>query len=80
MGTESDIRSWKKDDIVGTPISYVIYFINYKVTLRIIFYVLFGFSISEKTKVAFFWYEYLRIYMYVRYYEILGTNSLSHKV
>jgi hypothetical protein len=29
--------------------------------LRIIINVLFGFSISEKTEDAFFWYEYLRI-------------------
>ena len=36
------------------------FIINYKVTKGIIFNVLFGFSISEKTEVKFFWYEYLR--------------------
>jgi hypothetical protein len=46
--------------LLGHPISYVIYY-QLQGHLRIIFNVLSGFSISEKTKVAFFWYEYLRI-------------------
>jgi hypothetical protein len=46
--------------LLGHPISYVIYY-QLQGHLRIILNVLFGFSISEKTEVAFFWYEYLRI-------------------
>ena len=62
MGTVFDIRSRKKDDIVGTSnISYVIYYQLQGHLKDIFFDVLFGFSISEKTEVAFFWYEYLRI-------------------
>ncbi len=41
-------------------ISYVIYY-QLQGHLTIIFNVLFDFSISERTDVAFFWYEYLRV-------------------
>ena len=50
----------RKMILLGHPISYVIYY-QLQGHLRIIFNVLFGFSISEKTEDAFFWYEYLRI-------------------
>ena len=56
MGTEIDIRSRKKDDIVGYQISYD----QLQGHLTNIFNVWFGFSISERTDVVFFWYEYLR--------------------
>jgi hypothetical protein len=46
--------------LLGHPINYVIYN-QLQGHLRIIFNVLSGFSISEKTEDAFFWYEYLRI-------------------
>jgi len=59
MGTVSDIRSGKKDELMGHQISYVIYY-QLQGRLTIIFNVLFSFSISERTDVAFFWYEYLR--------------------
>jgi hypothetical protein len=54
MGTVGGIRSRKKDDIDGTS--------NYQLQghLTIIFNVLFSFSISERTDVEFFWYEYIR--------------------
>jgi hypothetical protein len=46
----------RKMILLGHPISYVIYY-QLEGHLRIIFNVLLGFSISEKTKVAFFWYD-----------------------
>ena len=55
----------RKMILLGHPINYVIYY-QLQGHLRIIFNVLSGFSISEKTEDAFFWYEYLRINMYVR--------------
>ena len=45
--------------LMGHQISYVIYY-QLQGHLTIIFNVLFSFSISERTDVAFFWYEYLR--------------------
>jgi hypothetical protein len=45
--------------LLGHQISYVIYY-QLKGHLTIIFNVLFGFSISQQTDVAFFLYEYLR--------------------
>jgi hypothetical protein len=50
----------RKMILLGHQIRYVIYY-QLQGHLRIIFNVLFDFSISEKTEVAFFWYEYLRI-------------------
>ena len=60
MGTVYDIRSRKTDDIVGTPITYVIYD-QLKGHLKTILNVLPGFSISEQVDVTFFLYEYLRM-------------------
>jgi hypothetical protein len=60
MGTLSDIRSRKKDDIFRT-LNSLCHFYQLQGHITIIFYVLFGFSISERTDVAFFWYEYLRL-------------------
>ena len=57
------------------------FIINYKVTQQLfLMYCLVGFSISEQTDVAFFWYEYLRIYMYVRQNEIMGYRFLISKI
>jgi hypothetical protein len=42
-------------------ISYVIFYYQLQGHLTIIFNLLFSFSISEQTDVAFFWYEYLRV-------------------
>ena len=44
--------------LMGHQISYVIYY-QLQGHLMIIFNVLFSFSISERTDVVFFWYEYL---------------------
>ena len=60
LNLTSEVGIGKKMILLGHPISYVIYY-QLQGHLRIIFNVLSGFSISEKTKVAFFWYEYLRI-------------------
>ena len=60
----------RKMTLLGHQISYVIYY-QLQGHLTIIFNVLFVFSISEKTEVALFWYEYLRIH--------LGIDSLSRK-
>ena len=49
----------RKMTLLGHQISYVIYY-QLEGHSTIIFNVLFGFSISERTDVAFFWYEYLR--------------------
>ena len=49
-----------KITLLRHQISYVIYY-QLQGHLTIIFNVLFGFSISEKTEDVFFWYEYLRI-------------------
>jgi hypothetical protein len=49
----------RKMILLGHQISYVIYY-QLKGHLTIIFNVLFGFSISQQTDVAFFLYEYLR--------------------
>ena len=49
----------RKMILLGHTISYVIYY-QLQVHLTIIFNVLFSFSISERTDVVFFWYEYLR--------------------
>ncbi len=46
--------------LLGHQISYVIYY-QLQGHLTSIFNVLFGFSISERTGVGFFWYEYLRL-------------------
>ena len=74
MGTESDIRSKKKDDIVGTFNS-----ICHKGHLRIMFNVLFGFSISEKKKLRSFGIN-TSVYKHVStIVRILGTDSLSRK-
>ena len=53
MGTESESEVESKMTIVGTSISSVIYY-QLQGHLMIIFNVLFGFSISERTDVAFF--------------------------
>ena len=50
----------RKMTLLGHQISYVIYY-QLQGHLTIIFNVLFGFSISERTDVVFFWYEYLRV-------------------
>jgi hypothetical protein len=55
----------RKMILLGHPISYVIYY-QLQGHLRIILNVLFGFSISEKTEVAFFWYMNASIYKLVR--------------
>ena len=47
----------RKMILLGHTISYVIYY-QLQGHLRMIFTVLFGFSISEKTEFALFWYEY----------------------
>jgi hypothetical protein len=62
MRTVSDIRRRKKLILLGQPICHVIYY-QLQGHLTIIFNVLFGFSISEQTGIAFFWYEYLGIYV-----------------
>ena len=49
-----------KMTLLRHQISYVIYY-QLQGHLTIIFNVLFEFSISERTDVAFFWYEYLRV-------------------
>ena len=58
----------RKMTLLGHQINYVIHY-QLQGHLTIIFNVLFVFSISEKTEVALFWYEYLRIH--------LGIDSLS---
>jgi len=45
--------------LMGHQISYVIYY-QLQGHLTIIFDVLFSFSLSDRTDVRFFWYEYLR--------------------
>jgi hypothetical protein len=47
----------RKMTLLGHQISYD----QLQGHLTIIFNVLFGFSISERTDVVFFWYEYLRV-------------------
>jgi hypothetical protein len=47
--------------LIGHQISYVIYY-QVQGHLMISFNVLFGISISERTDIALFWYEYLRGY------------------
>ncbi len=49
----------RKMILSGHQISYGIYY-QLQGHLTIMFNVLFGFSISKQTDVAFFWYEYLR--------------------
>jgi hypothetical protein len=50
----------RKMTLLGHKISFVIYY-QLQGHLTIIFKLLFGFSISERTDIAFFWYEYLRV-------------------
>jgi len=49
----------RKMTLMGHQISSVIYY-QLQGPLTIIFNVLFSFSFSERTDIAFFWYEYLR--------------------
>ena len=59
MGTESDNRSWKKDDIVGTSQLVMSCIINYKQGhLKVLFLMYCSAPLFlKKTEVAFFWYE-----------------------
>jgi len=49
----------RKMTLMGHQISYVFYY-QLQGHSMIIFNVLFSFSVSERTDVAFFWYEFIR--------------------